>query len=311
MTIAATSLPSPADADAGIQSHAAGLLWLFRLSLARCSRPLRRSPSPFLPVRRFLAVSACLVGTPTAPAAVLISDHLAVASGLQPAAADLDRWGYAVDRPFSAPTLRALTGTCWRGLVLAMSLRVVLGWLRPPTPAQRTAHQRWQIRDPLLLYVATTIVASRSRAPRISLRAVLWLLPQPLDAAFTRQGRRALHVVRLCPGSTGRGTKIMVAVLLFRDPDRLHRLSFRFPRRVHLPRDRGRLAGADQDGQGRSCYGATAGLLALIRAALFWTSVEIGLPRMFAAGSDGSQNIVVPPSERMAYLGDRLITLGA
>ena len=59
---------------------------------------------------------------------------------------------------------------------------------------------------------------------------------------------------------------------------------------------------------GSVALGASISAVALIALALFWTAVKSDF-RTFAAGSSESQRIV-PLSERMGYLGDRVITPG-
>src|SRR5437762_49704 len=61
--------------------------------------------------------------------------------------------------------------------------------------------------------------------------------------------------------------------------------------------------------KGTVAFGAAVGSVALVALALFWTSVK-GEYRTYAAGSDESQGIVVPLSERLGYLGTRAITPG-
>jgi hypothetical protein len=241
-----------------------------------------------------------IVATPTMPAAVLYLifwQWLQIFSRIPQTWIDGDTlstglWGPNVARAYWY-MLASL-------VVLAMTFRVALVRLRVPTPAQRTAHYHWQIRDLLLLYIAATAVATASA---VVIREVPGLA-QPIEA-LSRVKVVALFMLFTYVMSTGRGTKMMVGVVLFEVLSGFTGLFSDF-RGVFIYLAIAAVA-ARIKWSGTVVVGAAVGLAALIALALFWTSVKSDY-RVFASGSDESQAIVVPLSERMAYLGNRAIT---
>ena len=96
MTIAAISLPQPTP-TLGFSLMRRG--FGFFACLCAVLAPFTPEPIAFFAGASVPWLCLRLVGTPTTGGGS-VSNHLAVASGLQPVAADLDRWRYAVDRPF-------------------------------------------------------------------------------------------------------------------------------------------------------------------------------------------------------------------
>src|SRR5258708_3268686 len=170
------------------------------------------TPEPVAFFCRASVPCVCLriVASPTTPAAVLyliIWQWLQIFSRIPQTWIDGDTlstglWGREVARAYWY-MLASL-------VVLAMTFRVALARLKPPTPAQRTAHYHWQIRDLLLLYIAATVVAT---AAAVAIRVVPGLA-QPVEA-LSRVKIVALFMLLSYVMSTGRGTKMMVGVILF------------------------------------------------------------------------------------------------
>jgi hypothetical protein len=175
--------------------------------------------------------------------------------------------------------------------------------MKPPTQAQRTAHYQWQIRDLLILYIASTVVATASA---VVLRVIPGLA-QPIEALL-RLKIVALFMLFTYVLSTGRGTKMMVGVVLFEVLSGFTGFFSDF-RSVFICLAIAAVA-ARIKWSGTVAVGASVSAIALVSLALFWTAVKSDF-RTFAAGSSESQQIVVPLSERMGYLGDRVVTPGA
>jgi len=107
--------------------------------------------------------------------------------------------------------------------------------------------------------------------------------------------------------STGHGMKILIGVVLFEVGSGFTGFFSDF-RGVFIYLAIAAVA-ARIRWKGTVAFGAAVGSVALVALALFWTSVK-GEYRTYAAGSDESQGIVVPLSERLGYLGTRAITPG-
>jgi hypothetical protein len=105
--------------------------------------------------------------------------------------------------------------------------------------------------------------------------------------------------------STGRGTKIMIMIVLFEVGVGFTGFLSDF-RGVFIYLAIAAMA-ARVKWKGSTTAGALAGAALLITLAIFWTSVKVEY-RSYAAGSDESQNITVPLSERMAYLGAKAMS---
>jgi len=188
-------------------------------------------------------------------------------------------------------------------IVVVLVYRAVLGGLKPSTPAQRTAHYRWQIRDLVVLYIATMVVASASAVAA----SVVPALAQPIGALGSVKVV-ALFMLFTYVFSTGHGMKILIGVVLFEVASGFTGFFSDF-RGVFVYLGIAAVA-ARIPWKGTTGAGAAVGAVALVSLALFWTSVK-GEYRTYAAGSDESQGIVVPLSERMGYLGARAFTPGS
>jgi len=131
-------------------------------------------------------------------------------------------------------------------------------------------------------------------------------LSQPLEAVV-RVKVVALFMVFTYVLSTGRGMKVMAGVVLFEVASGFTGFLSDF-RGVFIYLAIAALA-ARIRWTGTVAFGATAGLVVLVALALFWTSVKTDY-RGYVTGSSESQQIVVPLSERMSYLGSRVLTGG-
>jgi len=244
-----------------------------------------------------------MVGTPTMPAAVL---YLVVWQWVQVFTRVLQTWidGDTLATGYYGPNVaRAYWYMLASLVVLALVYRAVLGGIKPSTPAQRTAHYRLRIRDLVMLYIATMFVASASAVAA----SVVPALAQPIGALGSVKVV-AMFMLFTYVFSTGHGMKILIGVVLFEVASGFTGFFSDF-RGVFVYLGIAAVA-ARIPWKGTTGAGAAVGAVALVSLALFWTSVK-GEYRTYAAGSDESQGIVVPLSERMGYLGARAFTPGA
>jgi len=265
--------------------------------------PFTPEPAAFFVGASVPWVCLRIVSTPTMPAAVL---YLLIWQWLQIFSRIPQTWidGDTLSTGLWGPNVaRAYWYMLASIVVLAITFRVALARLKPPTPAQRTAHYHWQARDLLILYIAATVVAT---VAAVAIRVAPGLA-QPVEA-LSRVKVVALFMLFTYVLSTGRGTKMMMGVLLFEVASGFTGFLSDF-RGVFIYLAIAAVA-ARVKWSGTVAVGATIGLAALISLALFWTSVKSDY-RTYAAGSSESQNIVVPLSERMEYLGSRAITPGS
>jgi hypothetical protein len=240
-----------------------------------------------------------IIGTPTMPAALaylVLWQWMQVFSRVLQAWVDGETLGGGID---GASVARAYWYMLASLLVLTCTLRLVLTGLAPATPSQRTAHFNWQIRDLLLLYIGASLFAV---AMGIAARMIPGLA-QPLGAAASVKVV-AIFVLFVYAMSTGRGTKFMLGVVLFEIGLGFTGFFSNF-RGVFIYLAIAAVAARIRWGIG-STVAAVIGAAGLVSLALFWTAVKNDY-RVFAAQSDESQMISVPLSERMAYLGERLI----
>ena len=241
-----------------------------------------------------------IIGTPTMPAAVMYIflwqwmqvytrvplswiDHETLSTGL-----------------FGPDVGRAYWYMLASLVVMAGAFRAVLGNLKPPTRWQLTAHYRWQLTDLLMVYGLSMAI---SIAASFAIRSVP-ALAQILDAVARLKVIGLFMLFTYCM-STGRGQTMMLGVILFE-------IAVGFT--GFLSDFRGvfvylAIAAVAARVKFRLTTGlaTAAGVAGLVALALFWTSVKTEY-RNYAAQSDESQNIKVPLSERMAYLGERALS---
>ena len=263
--------------------------------------------APFSTVPLELAVGGAvpwlilrIIGTPAMPAAVV---YLFVWQWLQVFARAPEAWvdGETLSNGLYGPSVARAYWYMLASLVmLAMVFRLVLGNVKPATPAQRTAHYRWQVNDLLILYIAATIL---SLGVVMAFRVVP-TLQQPLSA-LGQLKIVAVFVLFTYVMSTGRGTKVMVGVILFEILSGFSGFLSDF-RGVFVYLAIAAIA-ARIRWSGTIATAGVIGLTVLVTLSLFWTSVKSDY-RTFAAQSDESQALVTPLSDRLAYLGNKAIS---
>jgi hypothetical protein len=299
MTIAALSSPRPMPTlDFTLIRRVFGYLACACAVVA----PFTPEPAPFMAGAAAPWLCLRLVGTPTMPAAVM---YLLLWQWLQIFARVPQTWidGDTLATGLYGPNVvRAYWYMLASLVVMAAMFRAVLGGMRPPTPAQRTAHFHWQIRDLVLLYMATMAVAYVAGFAMYFVPG----LAQPMEAVV-RIKVVALFMLFTYVMSTGRGAKAMIGVVLFEVASGFTGFLSDF-RGVFIYLAVAAVA-ARVRWTGTVAVGATAGLVSLLVLALFWTSVKTDY-RGYVTGSSDSQQIVVPLSERMGYLGSRALAGG-
>lgn len=187
-------------------------------------------------------------------------------------------------------------------VVLAIAFRVVLATLRPSAPDQIVAHLGWRPIDLFLVYLGALFIAYAARLAGAALPA----LDQPMDAV-ARLKAGVLFVLFASVMSSNRGLGFLVAAVLIE-------LAVGFS--GFLAEFRGvffvlfiAAVAVRIRWTGMTTALAAVAAIALAVLALFWTSVKSDF-RVFATGSDESQNIKVPVDVRLGYLGNRLISPG-
>lgn len=243
-----------------------------------------------------------LVGTASMPAAVA---YLFLWQWVQIFARALQMLvdGEAMNASFSGPNVgRAYWYMLASLIVMALAFRAVLGNLKPPTQAQRTAHYHWNVRDLITFYIATLVISVFSDLASRFVPA----LGQPFGAVGLMKiiGLFMLFVYVM---STGRGTKFLIGVVAFEILIGFTGFLSDF-RSVFIF-----LAMAAIAARVRMTGSVTAATFAaagtVIALALFWTSVK-GDYQQFAAQSSESQEIKTGLSERMSYLGGKALSSG-
>ncbi len=240
-----------------------------------------------------------VIATPTMPAAVLYIflwqwmqiytrvlqswiDHQTLSSGLD-----------------GADVVRAYWYMLASLVVMALAFRAVLANVKPPTTAQLTAHYRWQPPDVVAIYAAAAAV---SMASTVAVR-FMPALAQVLDG-LAHLKVVALVLLFVYSMSTGRGQTFTLAVILFEVVVGFSGFLSDF-RGVFIYLGVAALA-AHVKVKPTTVIAGIFGAVGLIALALFWTSVKMDY-RTFAAQSDESQDIKVPLSERLAYLGEQAL----
>ncbi len=243
-----------------------------------------------------------IVSTPTMPAAVLyifLWQWMQVYARVPQAWIDNEGLSNGLYGPDVARAFWYMMASL---VVMALSFRLVLGNLKPPTRAQSTAHLRWQVSDIVTIYAAAVVV---SMIATFAIRAVP-SLGQVMDGV-ARLKIVALFVLFVYSLSTGRGQTFMLGAVVFEVLVGFTGFLSDF-RGVFIYLGIATVA-ARIKLKGTTIAGALVGLVALVSLAMFWTSVKMEY-RVFAAQSDESQEIKVALSDRMAYLGSAALGSG-
>lgn len=243
-----------------------------------------------------------IIGTPTMPAAaayLFLWQWMQVYARVPQAWIDNESLSSGL---YGSDVTRAFWYMMASLITIAVMFRLVLGNLKPPSRAQATAHFRWQPRDIVMVYVASVVI---SMAATLAIRAVP-SLGQVLDGV-SRLKILGLFILFVYSLSTGRGQTVTVAAVVFEVLVGFTGFLSDF-RGVFIYLGIAAIA-ARVKLKGTTIAGAIVALSALIFLAMFWTSVKMDY-RVFAAKSDESQEIKVPLSERMAYLGDKALGSG-
>ena len=240
-----------------------------------------------------------IIGTPATPAALL---YFFVWQWLQVFARVPQAWvdSETLSNGLYGPNVtRAYWYMMASLVVLALMFRLVLGNVKPATPAQRTAHYKWQVNDLLRLYIAGSVLGFVV----VLAARVVPSAQQPLGA-LGQVKFVGLFMLFAYVLSTGRGTKVMVGVVLFEIAAGFSGFLSDF-RSVFIYLGISTIA-ARIKWSGTVAVISIIGLMALVTLSLFWTSVKMDY-RTFAAQSDESQAIVMPLSDRLAFLGGRAL----
>jgi hypothetical protein len=298
MTLAALPRTNPAPTlDFGLLRRGfAGFAALAVLMAPFSNEPLAMAVGGFVP---WLVLR--IVGTPTMPAAVA---YFFIWQWVQIFARTLQSWvdGMPMAASLEGPGVeRAYWYMLSSLVVMACVFRLVLGNLKPPTQWQRTIHYHWQPVDLLLLYAAGSAVAI---AMGIGARVVS-PLAQPL-MAVAQLKVVAIFMLFVYVMSTGRGTKFLFGVVLLEIVIGITGFFSNF-RGVFIYLAIAAIA-ARVKWKTTTSIAAIAGLAGLVGLALFWTAVKVEY-RVYVAKSDEAQQINVPLSERLAYIGSRALSL--
>jgi hypothetical protein len=297
MTAAAVSpLHPPLHLDFKLVLKGTGVLACFCLLLA----PLSPNPLAFAMGAAVPWVCLRIIYTPTMPAALI---YLFIWEWLEIFARVIQAWvdGEGLADSLSGPNVpRAFWYMMASLVVLALAFRAGLAKVRLPTPAQRTAHYRWTVRQMAVLYGCGFLV---STAATVLGRGGL---SQPAEA-LGHVKVVALFTLFVYTMSTGRGRKLMLGVVLFEVAIGFTGFLSDF-RSVFVFLG---IAAITARIRWRFSTGVLCvlGLVSLTTLALFWTSVK-GAYREYAAQSADSQTIVIPLSERMDYLGKKALNFG-
>ncbi len=241
-----------------------------------------------------------IVGTSTMPAAVA---YYFIWQWVQVYARVLQAWvdGMPIALSLEGPDApRAYWYMLLSLVVMACVFRLVLGNLKPPAPWQRVAHYRWQPVDIILLYALGSVVAI---AMGIGARTVS-ALAQPF-MAMSQVKVVAIFVLFVYVMSTGRGTKYLFGVVLFEIVIGITGFFSNF-RGVFIYLAIAAIA-ARVKWRTTTTIAGILGFGALLSLALFWTAVKVEY-RIYVAKSDEAQEINVPLTERLAYIGSQAMS---
>lgn len=296
-TITLTRTPGVTRLDYDLLRRAALVFAIANLLLA----PLMVDPLAYAGGAATPWVLLRIIGTPTMPAAaayLFLWQWMQVFARILQAQIDGESLGAGIH---GANVTRAYWYMLTSLMVLAVTFRVTLSGLRPASYAEAVAHERWRPADLIIVYVGAIAV---SLAFAFAGRLVPPLF-QAMDVA-SRLKIVALFVLCAYTFSTGQGMKFMLGAVFFE-------ILVGF-------------TGFFSDFRGVFIYVAVAAIASRIRwstmssvaavawvsmllvLALFWTSVKNDY-RIYASQSEESQEIRVPLSERMAYLGDKLTSV--
>src|SRR5436190_7532548 len=188
-------------------------------------------------------------------------------------------------------------------VVLALTMRVTVGRLAPPTPQSRMAHARWQPHDLMMLYFGTLLLSVAIRFSGLLTSS----LEQPATALLYCK-TLVLFLLFANVLATGKGGKFaLIAVLIeiitgFTGILSDFKAVFIF---LALAAVAARIRWTVTLGIGAIVWGT-----ALITLALFWTGVKTEYRRI-ATGSEISQTITASLGDRLGYLGNRAVTPGS
>jgi hypothetical protein len=194
----------------------------------------------------------------------------------------------------------------WYGMAglitFALTFRLMLGKLRPPTVQEYYGHERWRATDLILVYL---VAAVGSVALAFIARAIP-SLDQPFSAAAQI---KVVALFLLCTYvfTTGQGGGTLLAAVVLEIFVGFTGFFSDF-RGVFVYVAFAALA-ARLKWSGTATVAAISWLAVLLGLALFWTSVKVDY-REYASGGTETQAIVVPLSERMGYLGDKVLSIG-
>ncbi len=240
-----------------------------------------------------------IIGTPNMPAAALylfIWQWMQVYTRVPVAWIDKETLGGGLYGPDVARAYWYMLASL---VTMAVAFRAVLSRAKPPTRSQLTAHYKWQLNDVLLVYVASF---GASMVSAFLIKASPGLA-QVLDAVARLKVVGLMMVFIYCI-STGRGMKWVAIVVLFEVAIGFTGFLSDF-RAVFIYLGIAAVA-ARVKWKGSTTVGALLAATVLITLAIFWTSVKSDY-RVYAAQSDESQEIKVPLSERMSYLGRKAL----
>jgi hypothetical protein len=261
--------------------------------------PFTKDPVAFAVGGMVPAVLIKLINTPAMPAAIgyfLVWQWAQVFSRVLLSMID----GETLAGGIYGPTVeRAYWYMLASVVVLGVAFRAVLGRLRPPSPELARAHFKWNPNDLVLLYLGTLVVAVFARFGAVLVPG----LDQPLDAV-SRVKVVALFMLFGTVMSTGKGGRLMILVVLFEIGSGFTGILSEF-RGVFIYLAVAALAVRIR-WTGTMAFGAVIWISVLVMLALFWTAVKSEF-RQLATGSAETQEINMPLSQRLGYLGARAL----
>lgn len=278
------------------------VFFVMGLGLAVAS-PFTHDPAAFAVGGLFPWILMAVIGRPTMPAAIallVLWQWTQVYARVIQTLVDGEALGNSV---FGPDVERAYWYMLASIFTLALSMRITLGSLRPPTLQASEAHARWQPRDLVILY-ALTLPLSLGAGFIGSLSGAL---AQPMQAVVNFKGL-ALFLLFANVLATGRGRKAAILILLLEIGYGFTGLfsDFKTP---FLMLAVAALAVRIRWTMAMSAVSVIC-LTMLISLAIFWTAVKMDY-REFATGSDDSQTIQVSLEDRMEYLGNRVLSVGS